>query len=105
MEAFILLFIGLTASVLILLHLRKEGKIQDVNNNLIPDQIEDKVEEVKEVIVEVKEKTKRVKEELKDVTKAAKKVVKQSSDVVKAAKGSTRKGRKPSTKKSTKGTN
>ena len=98
MDAFIFLIIGLTASVLILLHLRKEGKIQDANNNLIPDSIEDKVEEIKEVVVEVKE-------ELKDVKKATKEVVKQSSDVVKAAKGSTRKGRKPSTKKSTKGKN
>ena len=81
--------------------LMRSGKIEDANNNNIPDAIEKKVEEVKEVVEEVKEKVevvkaraKRVKEEVVDVVKATKKVVDQAKDITKAAKGSARKGAK-----------
>jgi archaellum component FlaC len=85
--------------------LMKSGKIEDANNNNIPDAIEEKIEDVKEVVEEVKEKVevvkqraKRVKEEVADVVKATKKVVEQAKDVTKAAKGATRKGAKKKTK-------
>ena len=85
--------------------LMKSGKIQDANNNNIPDAIEEKIEDVKEVVEEVKEKVevvkqraKRVKEEVADVVKATKKVVEQAKDVTKAAKGATRKGAKKKSK-------
>jgi archaellum component FlaC len=85
--------------------LMKSGKIEDANNNNIPDAIEEKIEDVKEVVEEVKEKVevvkqraKRVKEEVADVVKATKKVVEQAKDISKAAKGSTRKGAKRKTK-------
>lgn len=81
-------------------YLQKKGKIEDKDGNLIPDVVEEKVEQVKEVVKEVNQRAKRVVEEVKDVTEAAKEVVKQSKDVVTAVKStSTRKGRKPSTRK------
>ena len=77
----------------------KQGKINDKDGDLIPDEIEDAVEEVKEAAKTVKRRAKRVKEEVGDVVDAIKEVGKQSKDVVKAAKGAPRKGRKPATRK------
>lgn len=74
--------------------LMKSGKIEDANNNNIPDAIEKKVEEVKEKVEVVKVRVNRVKEEVADVVKATKKVVDQAKDVTKAAKGVARKGAK-----------
>ena len=74
--------------------LMKSGKIEDANNNNIPDAIEKKVEEVKEKVEVVKERAKRVKEEVADVVKATKKVVDQAKDITNAAKGGARKGAK-----------
>ncbi len=77
------------------------GVFKDEDKNGIPDKMEEKIEEkvaeVKEVVIEVKKRAKRVKEEFQDVKKAAKKVVKQSKDVVKAAAGkpTNRRGKKP----------
>jgi len=79
----------------------KQGKINDRDGDYIPDEVEDAVEDVKEVAKEVKKRAKRVKEELGDVADAVKEVGKQTKDVVSAAKGKSRKGRKPR-KKSTK---
>jgi hypothetical protein len=80
--------------------LMKKGKIVDANNNNIPDAIEEKIEEVKEVVAETKVRAKKVVAEAKDVANAAKEVVKQSKDVVKVATTKTgeRKGRKPAVK-------
>jgi methyl-accepting chemotaxis protein len=88
-------------AALVTYFLTKSGKIKDVDGNGIPDVIEEKVEEVKEVVKETKARAKRVKEEVADVVTAAKEVVKQVKDVTDAAKGKApiRKGRKPSTKK------
>ena len=89
-----LLFFGL------IIYLEKTKIVEDKDGNLIPDVIEEKVEEVKEVVKEVKVRAKRVVEEVKDVATAAKEVVNQSKDVVNAAKGNGfRRGRKPSGKK------
>jgi Na+/phosphate symporter len=73
---------------------------QDEDKNGVPDILEEKVKEVKEVVVEAKKRVKKVSEEVKDVAKAAKEVVKQSKDVVKAAttKTTAKKGRKPKQK-------
>ena len=91
----------LLIAVLATYFLTKSGKIKDVDGNGIPDILEEKVEEVKEVVAETKEKVKRVKEEVSDVVTAAKEVVKQAGDVATAAKGKSpnRKGRKPSESK------
>ena len=88
-------------AALVTYFLTKSGKIKDADGNGIPDVIEEKVEEVKEVVKETKVRAKRVKEEVADVVTAAKEVVKQVKDVTDAAKGKApiRKGRKPSTKK------
>lgn len=66
----------------------KKGKIADRDGDLIPDVVEDTVEEVKEKAAEVKHRVKAVKEEIKDVIEEAK-------DVVSAVKGKKRRGRKP----------
>lgn len=54
-------------------YLVTKGKVKDENNNFIPDAIETKVEEVKEVVKEVKAKVKKTKAEVttpKATTKA-----------------------------------
>ena len=66
----------------------KKGKINDRDGDLIPDEVEDAVEDVKKVVKETKRRAKAVKKELKDV-------VEQSKDVVDAVKGKKRRGRKP----------
>lgn len=97
-----LIILGLVAiGAGVLVYLQKTGKIKDADGDLIPDVVEEKVEEVKEVAKKVKTRAKRVAEEAKDVVDAAKEVVKQSKDVVDAAKGGPRKGRKPAAKKAT----
>lgn len=62
----------------------KKGKIKDADGDLIPDVIEDKVDEVKEKVTKkakaVKARVKKVKEEVKDV-------VEEVNDVVSAIKG------------------
>jgi predicted Holliday junction resolvase-like endonuclease len=76
---------------------------KDLDNDGIPDEVEEKVAEtkatVKKTVKVVKNRAKRVKEELNDVVAAAKDVVAQSKDVAEAVKGGARKGRKPSTPK------
>jgi archaellum component FlaF (FlaF/FlaG flagellin family) len=105
MTTLFLILLALLVSGGIAYLLMKSGKIKDANNNNIPDAIEEKFEDVKEVVAEVKEKVevvkqraKRVKEEVADVVKATKKVVEQAKDVTKAANGSTRKGAKRKSK-------
>lgn len=90
--AFIVIGIGVT------FFLTKTGKIEDKDGNGIPDVIDTKIEETKEVVKEVKVRAKRVKEEASDVVKAVKNVGKQVSDVTNAVKGEPRKGRKPKQK-------
>ena len=97
---FIILGLALVG-VGVVVYLMKTGKIEDKDGNLIPDAVEEKVAEAKEVVKEVKTRAKRVAQETKDVVEAAKEVVKQSKDVVEAAKGTSRKGRKPAAKKTT----
>ena len=87
-------------AALVTYFLTKSGKIKDADGNGIPNVIEEKVEEVKEVVKETKARAKRVKEEVADVVTAAKEVVKQVKDVTDATKGKSpiSKGRKTSTK-------
>ena len=87
----------------VIIYLEKTKKIEDKDGNLIPDVIEEKVEEAKEVVKEVKVRAQRVAEEAKDVVVAAKEVVKQSKDIASAVKGGSRRGRKPAPKKNSNG--
>lgn len=73
----------------------RKGKINDRDGDFIPDEVEDAVEDVKKVAKEVKRRAKNVKRELKDVADATKEVLNQAGDVAAAAKGKTRRGRKP----------
>ena len=90
MTTFIVILVLVAAAAGVIVYLQKTGKIKDADGDLIPDVIEEKVEEVKEVAKEVKVRAKRVAEEAKDVVDAAK------------GNGS-RKGRKPAPKKASKG--
>ena len=91
----------------------QQGKINDRDGDYIPDEVEDTIEDVKEkvedikedvedTVKEVKRRAKRVKQEVKDVVDAAKNVVDQADDVVQAAKGKSRRGRKPRNSKKNK---
>jgi mannitol-specific phosphotransferase system IIBC component len=66
--------------VLALVYLKKKEKIDDVNNNLIPDQVEEAVIKTKNVVKETARRTKNVIDESKDV-------INELGDVVDAAKG------------------
>ena len=88
--------IGIGATV----YLIKKGKIKDSDGDLIPDVVEDAVEDVKETVQETKKRVKRVKEEVADVIEEVKEVVEQAKDIPSAAKGGQRRGRKPASKRS-----
>lgn len=79
--------------------LNKKGLLKDVDNDWIPDVIEDKVSGVKAEIEDLKydlRKTQeRLSKELKDVGVAVKEVGNQLGDVPKAFSGKKRPGRKP----------
>ena len=94
---FILVVILLGAGAVV--YFIKKGKIADSDGDLIPDVVEDTIEEVKEKAILAKLRAKAVKKEIKDVGVAIKEVAKQTKDVVDAAKGKQRKGRKPKSKK------
>ena len=96
----ILVIIGLLLlGAAVTIYFVKTGKVKDSDGDLIPDAVEDAVEDAKETVKEVKRRAKRVKEEIEDVVDAAKEVAKQAGDVAAAAKGKTRRGRKPKAKK------
>ena len=90
LNVFILVIILLGAGAVV--YYIKKGKIADRDGDLIPDVVEDTIEEVKEKTAEIKRRAKAVKKELKDV-------VEESKDVIDAVKGKKRRGRKPKTKK------
>lgn len=87
------LLFALAIVVGVAIYLMKKGKIKDSDGDLIPDAVEDTVEEVKH-------RAKRVKEEFDDVVEEVKDVVEQAGDIPAAVTGKTRRGRKPSKSKS-----
>lgn len=99
MNTFLIILGVLAVLAGVVIYLQKTGKVKDTDGDLIPDAIEEKVEEVKEVAKVVKARVKKVKEEAKDVAEAVKEVAKQSKEVVTAVKGAPKKGRKPAAKK------
>ena len=56
----------------------KSGKIEDKNNNNIPDAIEDKIEEVKEVAAKVKKVAKKAEKVAKTIVVEKKKPAKKT---------------------------
>ena len=83
MSTILLVVIVLAVAGTITYFLMKKGKIADVNKNNVPDAIEKKVEEVKEVVKKTKAKVKKVAEvaqkvvaEVKVKTPAVKKTTK-----------------------------
>jgi hypothetical protein len=72
--ALVVIFLAVAGGITYLL--MKKGKIQDLNNNNIPDVIEEKVAEVKETATnlknDVKAKTKKAKEIVAEVAKVVK---------------------------------
>ena len=104
----ILIITGLlVVGIGVVIYFVKAGKIADRDGDLIPDVVEDGIEDIKETAKEIKKRAKRVAKEAKDVADAVKEVVNQSKDVVDAAKGGKRKGRKSGkiTKSSLRGMN
>jgi hypothetical protein len=86
----LLLYILIAAAIIAagaIFALTKLGKIADVDENGIPDVVEEKIEDVKY-------RAQRIKEEVGDVIEASKEVVAQIKDIKSAAKGEARKGRK-----------
>jgi uncharacterized protein YoxC len=84
--------------------LTKLGNLKDVDNDGIPDVLEDKVKdiqettsqkinEIKEVVKEVNKRVENMKDEANDLVNAVKEVNKQAKHVVNAAKGEPKKGR------------
>lgn len=73
------LFLGLALVVGVVIFLVKKGKIKDSDGDLIPDVVEDKIEDIKEDIVlkasqikkEVKEHASEIKEDLGRIAKEA----------------------------------
>ena len=80
MTILILAVIAIVAFILALVYLKKKGKIDDANNNYIPDQVEEAVVKTKNVVKETARRTKNVIDESKDV-------INELGDVVDAAKG------------------
>jgi phage-related minor tail protein len=76
----------------------KTGRISDKNKNLIPDEVEEIVQEAQETIEEIKRRTELVSQEVKDVVKEAKEMVDQAKDIPWAIKGKVRPGRKSNKK-------
>ena len=77
----ILIIAGIAVIVVgVVIFLVKRGKIADSDGDLIPDVVEDAVDDVKSTTKEVKRRAKRVADEFEDVVDEAK-------DVVDAAKG------------------
>ena len=91
----ILIIIGLVAIAAgVVIYFVKAGKIADRDGDLIPDVVEDGIEDIKETAKEVKKRAKRVAKEAKDVADAVKEVGNQVGDIGDAVKGKARKGRK-----------
>ena len=84
MSTFAIVVILLAVASGVTFLLMKKGKIQDANNNNIPDAIEEKIEEAKVVVKKAKAKVEKVKTAVAEVKKVADKV------------------KKPATKKTTK---
>jgi hypothetical protein len=80
MTILILSLIAIAAFVISLVYLKKKEKFDDLNNNYIPDRVEEAVEKTKKVIKETARRTKNVIDESKDV-------ITELGDVVDAAKG------------------
>jgi hypothetical protein len=76
MSTFAIVVILLAVASGVTFLLMKKGKIQDANNNNIPDAIEEKVEEVKVVVKKAKAKAEKVKTAVAEVAKVAEKVKK-----------------------------
>ena len=76
MSTFVVIVIALAVAGGVTYLLMKKGKIQDLNNNNIPDVIEEKVAEVKETATnlknDVKVKTKKAKQIVAEVAKVVK---------------------------------
>ena len=99
----ILIILGLVAIAAgVVIYFVKKGKIADSDGDLIPDVVEDAVDDVKATAKEVKKRAKNVAKEAKEVADAVKNVVKESKDVINAAKGKGKKVTKSSLRSKTK---
>ena len=72
MSTFAIVVVVLAVAGGITYFLMKKGKIQDANNNNIPDAVEEKVEEVKQVVKKTAAKAKKVAAVVEKVAKEVK---------------------------------
>ena len=102
MDTILIIAILVAAGAGVAIYFMKTGKIKDTDGDLIPDVVEDAVDDVKATAKEVKKRAKNVAKEAKEVADAVKDVVKESKDVVNAAKGKGKKVTKSSLRSKTK---
>lgn len=84
MDTILIIGILVAAGVAVAIYFMKTGKIKDTDGDLIPDVIEDTVEEVKT-------RAKNVAKEAKEAKAAIKNAAKETKDVVKAVAGKSKK--------------
>ena len=90
----VICLIVLVGALAVLIYLQKTGKVGDRDKDLIPDVVEDTIEETQK-------RVKAVKKEAKEAKAAISKAAKEVKDVAKAAAGkktTKKRGRKPSKK-------
>jgi len=81
--ALVVIFLAVAGGITYLL--MKKGKIQDLNNNNIPDVIEEKVAEVKETATNLKNDVKAKTKKAKEIVAEAAKVIKTDAEAKKPA--------------------
>ena len=87
MNTFFILAGVLAVAVIAIVALQKTGKVADTDGDLIPDVVEDTVEEVKVKAKKAKAKAKKAVKTAKAVVEEVKETIEEAKDIVEAAQG------------------
>lgn len=87
MNTFFILAGVLAVAVIAIVALQKTGKVVDTDGDLIPDVVEDTVEEVKVKAKKAKAKAKKAVKTTKAVVEEVKETIEEAKDIVEAAQG------------------